>query len=138
MSPISQPHNPIWYVQGNMEEQYHGRMPNLVNRTEPQGQVCYRPFNLVASSDTIERGLQEGSGNIRPSQMPLIPGLEMRSERQTVTREMARRALTAVQRRNRLATEVFLIDHFLLKLNYFYHKLKGRQIISATIIYHLF
>ncbi|KAL9378325.1 hypothetical protein Peur_029660 [Populus x canadensis] len=106
MSPISQPHIPIWYVQRNMEEQYHGRMPNLVNRTEPQGQVCYRPFNLVASSDTIERGLQEGSGNIRPSQMPLIPGLEMRSERQTVTREMARRALTAVQRRNRLATEV--------------------------------
>jgi hypothetical protein len=138
MSPISQPHNPIWYVQGNMEEQYHGRMPNLVNRTEPQGQVCFRPFNLVASSDTIERGLQEGSGNTRPSQMPPIPGLEMRSERQTVTRGMARRALTAVQRRNRLATEVFLIDHFLLKLNYFYHKLKGRQIISATIIYHLF
>ncbi|KAG6768102.1 hypothetical protein NC652_018872 [Populus alba x Populus x berolinensis] len=106
MSPISQPYIPIWYVQGNMEEQYHGRMPNLVNRTEPEGQVCYRPFNLVASSDTIERGFQEGSGNTRPSQMPLTPGLEMRSERQTVTREMARRSLTSVQRRNRLATEV--------------------------------
>ncbi|XP_011043560.1 PREDICTED: E3 ubiquitin-protein ligase MBR2-like [Populus euphratica] len=113
MSPISQngstshqPRIPIWYVQGNMEEQYHGRMPNLVNRTEPQGQICYLPFNLVASSHTTERGLQVGSGNVRPSQMPLIPGLEMRYERQTVTREMALRALTAVQRRNRLATEV--------------------------------
>ncbi|KAJ6378551.1 hypothetical protein OIU78_028731 [Salix suchowensis] len=114
MSPISQngssshqPHSPsTWYLQGNMEEQYHGRMPNLVNRTEPQGPVYNSPFHLAASPAAIERGLQDGSGNIRPYRMPLIPDSEARSGRQAVTREMALWALTGAQRRNRLATEV--------------------------------
>ncbi|KAF9678513.1 hypothetical protein SADUNF_Sadunf07G0042700 [Salix dunnii] len=106
-SSSHQPHVPTtWYLQGNMEEQYHRRMPNLVNHTEPQEQVYYFPFHPVASPATIERGLQEGSGNIRPSQMPLIQHSEMRSERQAVTREMALWALTSAQRRNRIATEV--------------------------------
>ncbi|KAJ6740342.1 E3 UBIQUITIN-PROTEIN LIGASE MBR2-LIKE [Salix purpurea] len=114
MSPISQngssshqPHIPsTWYRQGNMEEQYHGRMPNLVNHTEPQGPVYYSPFHVAASPAAIERGLQDGSGNIRPYRMPLIPDSEVRSGRQAVTREMAVWALTGAQRRNRLATEV--------------------------------
>ncbi|KAJ6288675.1 hypothetical protein OIU76_024624 [Salix suchowensis] len=114
MSPISQngssshqPHSPsTWYLQGNMEEQYHGRMPNLVNHTEPQGPVYNSPFHLAASPAAIERGLQDGSGNIRPYRMPLIPDSEVRSGRQAVTREMALWALTGAQRRNRLATEV--------------------------------
>ncbi|CAK7337701.1 unnamed protein product [Dovyalis caffra] len=113
ISPISQngssshqPPPPTWFAQGNMEEQYPGRMPDMVDGTEPQGQVYYCPFHMGTSPAARERELLEGSDVIMSSQMPLRAGLEIRSETQIANREMALRALTAVQRRNRLAAEV--------------------------------
>ncbi|XP_011008531.1 PREDICTED: probable E3 ubiquitin-protein ligase HIP1 [Populus euphratica] len=104
-SSSTQPSAPTWFPQPNMLEHYPGRMPDLANRTEPRGPVCYRPFHLGASPAAEERELSEGSGNTRPSQMPLGQGLAMTANTETATREMTLRALISVQRRNRLATE---------------------------------
>jgi hypothetical protein len=119
-SSSHQPSAPTLFPQRNMLEHYPGRMPDLANRTEPGGPVCYRPFHLGASPAAEERELSEGSGNIRPSQMPLGQGLAMTANTETATREMTLWALISVQRRNRLATEVCLEDYFLLKL-YCFH-----------------
>jgi hypothetical protein len=119
-SSSHQPSAPTLFPQRNMLEHYPGRMPDLANRTWPGGPVCYRPFHLGASPAAEERELSEGSGNIRPSQMPLGQGLAMTANTETATREMTLWALISVQRRNRLATEVCLEDYFLLKL-YCFH-----------------
>ncbi|XP_061971895.1 uncharacterized protein LOC133694412 [Populus nigra] len=119
-SSSHQPSAPTLFPQRNMLEHYPGRMPDLANRTEPRGPVCYRPFHLSASPAAEERELSEGSGNTRPSQMPLGQGLAMTANTETATREMTLWALISVQRRNRLATEVCLEDYFLLKL-YCFH-----------------
>nr|TKR65970.1 hypothetical protein D5086_0000315990 [Populus alba] len=104
-SSSHQPSAPSWFPQRNMLEHYPGRMPDLANRTEPRGPVCCRPLHLDASPAAEERELSEGSGNIRPSQMPPGQGLAMTANTETATREMTLRALISVQRRNRLATE---------------------------------